>query len=163
MDKCCFARPWGRLGRWLGHHETLVWPSCPAFLKTTSNKNHVPGISCNRQVEVLVLQSIYCVLNSYSRMIVFHHAVDLQTPTAFGASKNDYERRASRNCDTLAVGRCPSASWRSKPFTCAESSICKPVFDLLISYCRLVRFLVKYLLLIGTMEKSLITVYVKHW
>ena len=87
MDKCCFARPWGRLGRWLGHHETLVWPSCPAFLKTTSNKNHVPGISCNRQVEVLVLQSIYCVLNSYSRMIVFHHAVDLQTPTAFGASE----------------------------------------------------------------------------
>ena len=23
-------------------------------------------------------------------MIVFHHALDLQTPTAFGASKNDY-------------------------------------------------------------------------
>ena len=50
MDKCCFARPWGGLGRWLGHRETLVWPSCPAFSKTTSNRNHVPpGISCNRQ------------------------------------------------------------------------------------------------------------------
>ena len=147
-----------------GHRETLVWPSYLGFSKTTSNRNHVPpGISCNRQKPpsgstspAQHLYIVFDVLRSYSRMIVFHHAVDLQTPTAFGASKNDYERRASRNCDTLAVGKCPSASWRSKPFTCAESSICKPVFDLLI-------FLEKYLLLIGTMENSLITVYVKHW